>query len=147
MAKFIIVLLALLFAVPAIAQTPVTICNQPKPSQSICGGSLQTHILSTASTNSNLIGTAVSHILFDIVGINTNATTAFLKFYDKAVAPTCNTDVVLGTYPLIQNIPVVVSSQVGKQFSLGIGLCITAGIADNDNANATTGIAISLAYK
>lgn len=110
------------------------------------GGGTQVQVISTASTNSTSVK-ASAGTLYDITAINTNAATAYLKFYDKASAPTCASDTVLGTYPLVQNIPVVMPSWTGKAFSLGIGLCITGGIAANDNTNATTGIAVSLTYK
>src|SRR4051812_27164081 len=81
------------------AQTRTIPCDQtaglsqagpPTPQGSvICTGETPLHVLSTASTNSNLIGTARPHLLFDVIAINTNAATAFLKFYDSATAPTC----------------------------------------------------------
>lgn len=110
------------------------------------GGGTQTQVISAASTNATSVK-ASAGTLYDITAINTNAATAYLKFYDKASAPTCASDTVLGTYPLVQNVPVVMPSWAGKAFSLGIGLCITGGIAANDNTNATTGIAVSLTYK
>lgn len=164
MKKLILITVALLFATPAFPQNAVRPCiGIPAAQQANCvpidtgnplpvtgavsgGGGTQKQVISTASTNATSIKAAAG-TLYDIVGINTNAATAYLKFYDKASAPTCASDTVLGTYPLIQNIPVSVPSWVGKAFSLGIGLCITAGIAANDNTNATTGIAVSLNYK
>lgn len=109
-------------------------------------GNSTTKVLSTASTNSNLIIAGI-HNLNDISAYNTNAATAYLKFYDKATAPTCNSDPVKLTYPLIQNIAFNKTSLVGISFSAGIGICITGGIADNDNTNSTTGIVVNLGYK
>lgn len=131
----------------ALAVTPVTICDQPEIGQAICGGAIPTHILSAASTNSNLITTAAPHIIYDVTAFNTNATTAYLKFYDVAVAPTCNISSVVATYPLVQNVPFSIASIVGKQFNNGVGICITGGIADNDNTNATTGIVVDITFK
>lgn len=141
----------------AAAQTRAIQCDQPValnqtgapiPQSSIgCNGETPLHVLSAASTNSTLIGASRPHLLFDVVAINTNAATAFLKFYDTAAAPTCNTATVVHTIPLVQNIPVAYNSARGFAFSNGIGICITAGIADTDNTNATTGIAVSFGFK
>jgi len=124
----------------------VTTANPLPITGGIANGNTTTKVLSTASTNSNLIVAGV-HNLNDISAYNTNAATAYLKFYDKATAPTCNSDTVKLTYPLVQNIAFNKTSLVGISFSLGIGICITGGIADNDNTNATTGIVVNLGYK
>lgn len=110
------------------------------------GGATPSKVISTASTNSNLIKGSPG-TLYDVFAINTNAATAFLKFYNKATAPTCPTDTVVATVALIQNIPVSMPTLIGKRFTLGIGLCITGAIADNDNTNATTGIVVSFGSK
>lgn len=130
----------------ATAQNLTRLCAQTNGSNCIPDGGASAKVLSTASTNSNLISTG-GHILYDAVAVNTNATTAYLKFYDKATAPTCASDTVLATIPLPQNVAMPINSLVGKTFTLGLGLCITGGIADSDNTNATTGIAVNLTYK
>jgi hypothetical protein len=76
---------------------------------------------------------------------------AFLKFYDKATAPTCNTDTVVKTIV----IPAAstgggnnVSVPVGAGFTTGIGICVTGGIADNDNtAVAAATVVVNIGYK
>lgn len=170
LASLFLALATILIAGPVHAQAPVAPCvtipatAQGNPGMANCqpvttlyplpagptamaaGGATPTHLLSTASTNSTNIKATAGQV-YNITGFNTNAATAFLKFYDKATAPTCNTDTVVATYPLVQNIPLPVNIQVGKTFLLGIGLCITGAIADNDNTNATTGIAVSLDFK
>jgi hypothetical protein len=145
--RYFLTIAALLFSVSfAHAQGTTQLCFNTNGSNCRVGAAAQAKVLSTASTNSNSIATG-GRTLFDIVAVNTNAATAYLKLYDKASGPTCNTDTVLQTFPLVQNIPVVVPSIVGREFTLGIGICITGAMADNDNTNATTGIAVNLTYK
>lgn len=111
-----------------------------------CPGGASAKVLSAATTNATVVK-ATPGVLFDVHVGNTNAATAYLKFYNKATAPTCNTDPVIATYVLVQNIPVTVSSNFGRLFTAGIGLCITAAQADNDNTAATTGITVTMTYK
>jgi hypothetical protein len=111
-----------------------------------CTAASPTHYLSAASTNATSVKNAAA-ALYAISAVNTNAATAYLKFYDKATAPTCNSDTVVMTVALVQNVPVNLSPQIGVAFANGIGFCITAAAADNDNTAATTGITLSLATK
>lgn len=110
------------------------------------GGGTPSHLLSAATTNSTSVKGSAGMIFF-LGGVNTNAATAFAKLYDKATAPTCNSDAVLMTVPFVQNIPVLISIPVGVAFPTGIGLCITGAAADNDNTAATTGVTLSLVTK
>jgi hypothetical protein len=109
------------------------------------------HLLSAASTNSTNIKPAAGQVIGALC-INTTAALYYLKFYDLAAAPTCNsTPVVLSipcsfgasssgsTTPLMPQQPV--------QFLNGIGICLTGAIADTDNTNAATGVVIDVLYK
>lgn len=112
------------------------------------GGCTPAKTLSAASTNATSIkGSAGT--LCKLVAVNTSATIYYLKFYDKATAPTCNSDTVLATYPVPpSNSGIAISlSSFGEAYPTGIGFCLTGGLADNDNTNAATGVAISYAYK
>ena len=115
------------------------------------GGATPYHYLSAASNNSTLVSTG-AHSLYMLTVINTTATLYYLRVYDQSAAPTCSsaTGAVLtfpipgstsgaGTNPSIPT--------VGVAFANGLGFCITAGSADNDNTSAVTGITVSLAYK
>jgi hypothetical protein len=110
------------------------------------GGSTLGKLLSAATDNSTLIA-AGAHNLYSVHILSTNATAAYLKLYNKATAPTCGTDTPVATIPIIQNVPQDFVLPAGAQFSLGLGLCITANAADNDTASATTGITVSYSYK
>lgn len=115
-------------------------------SQSTPTGAGFKHYLSTASTNSNLVKTGVT-TLYSVTAVNTNAATAWLKFYNVTAAPTCNTSTVVATIALVQNIPVTAAFPIGVTHGNGLGLCITGAAADSDNSNATTGITVSVSYK
>jgi hypothetical protein len=106
--------------------------------------------LSAASTNSTLaLGRPT--VLSDILTVNTTTTIYYLKLYNKATAPTCGTDVPVWTVPIPYGASnsgggVSHSSPAGMLFSLGLGFCLTSGIADNDTGAAATGITINLGF-
>ena len=107
--------------------------------------------LSAATTNSNLVK-AGQTALYNIIAINTTTTIYYLKLYDKATAPTCNSDTVVASYP----VPFGASNagggfvqprSVAAGYLLGLGFCLTGALADNDNTAAATGVAINFEYR
>lgn len=105
------------------------------------------HYLSLASNNSTLVTGAGQNILKWVIVYNNTATIYYLKFYNKATAPTCGTDVPSITIPLPPNTTstgVLGLSFDDTRFTLGVGFCITALQADNDNTIAATGITVNL---
>ena len=104
--------------------------------------------LSLATTNSTLaLGRPT--VLNDILTVNTTTTIYYLKFYNKKTAPTCGTDTPVWTVPVPYGSSnsgggVSHSSLGGLLFPLGLGFCLTSGIADNDTGSAATGITINL---
>jgi len=107
------------------------------------------HFLSTASTNANNIKPAAGQLV-TAVCINTTTTIYYLKFYDLAAAPTCNSTPVVLTFPCLvasSGQPTVIPLPQAAQFLNGIGICLTGAIADNDNTNAAAGVAIDVFYK
>lgn len=104
------------------------------------------HYLSTASTNATSVLARRSR-LEQITAINTTATIYYLKFYDKASAPTVGSDVPVFTVPIpgsVSGAGVSIPFPSGVRFRLGLAFALTGGLADNDVANAATGIAIDL---
>lgn len=103
--------------------------------------------LSTASNNSTL-AYGGSALLKSLVVVNTTNTIYYLKLYNKATAPTCGTDTPVWRVPIPAAntgggvLDLTTDSVI---FPLGIGFCLVAGIADSDNTNAATGVAINLA--
>lgn len=107
------------------------------------------HALSAATNNSTLVTTGNGG-LWDFQGVNTTATVYYVRFYDTAVAPNC-----ASATGVIANFPVPASTTgnglspsfpKGKLYSSGLGFCITAGSADNDNVAAATGVTINFDY-
>jgi hypothetical protein len=109
------------------------------------------HLLSAASTNSTNIKPAAGQVV-GLVCINTTAALYYLKFYDLAAAPTCNSTPVVLSFPCpfgasSSGATVIVTPQQAVQFLNGIGICLTGAIADTDNTNAATGVVIDVLYK
>jgi hypothetical protein len=106
--------------------------------------------LSAASTNSTSV-TGAASTLCSLSLINTTATLYYFKLYNKATAPTCNSDTVIQTIPVPASATgagvVVNVGPYGSYFSAGIGFCLTGALADNDNTNAATGVAINYSSK
>jgi hypothetical protein len=92
------------------------------------------NINSAASTNAAFIKNAAGTV-YAIVASNTNAATRYVKFYNKASAPTLGTDVPLITIAVPTNGTVSVNfGALGHRFATGIAIAITAGAADSDTA-------------
>jgi hypothetical protein len=136
--------LALLAAMvsPAFAQMPCALI--------LC--TLSTHYLSAASNNSTSV-TQRQTALYNLTVVNTTAAIYYLKLYDKASQPTCNTDVPIATFPIpfgassAGGSVVITSNTTPLGFNNGLGFCLTGGLADNDNTNAATGVAINFQYR
>ena len=75
-------------------------------------------------------------VLFGIIVTNLDATTIYLKLYNKATAPTVGTDTIKMTIPIptLKCVPIIFEG--GIPFSLGIGVGATTGVADNDTTGS-----------
>jgi hypothetical protein len=99
---------------------------------------------SAASTNGALILTGTSG-LQAFYATNTGATTAFVKLYNKATAPTVGTDVpamILIVPAAVSGVPGICTLPIGFsgfRFALGLGIAITGGVADSDTTAVTAG--------
>jgi hypothetical protein len=66
------------------------------------------------------------------------AAPAYLKLYDKTTAPTCGTDtpvkrlIIPAAATAANGAAQHIGFPAGIRFTLGIGYCVTTGIADND---------------
>lgn len=138
-------------APPSQAVTNVgTFAVQSTNTAGTTGGCTLGKTLSAASTNATSVkGSAGT--LCSLTVINTTATLYYLKFYDKATAATCNSDTVLQTIPVPASLSgagvAVPVGPYGWAFPTGITFCLTGALADNDNTNAATGVAINYSYK
>ena len=107
------------------------------------GGAGSQHYLSAATTNATLVKPAPGTV-YEIAGLSTNATAAYLKLYNTATTPVCGTGTPVATYPIVQNVPFRYGPAQGIAFSAGIGFCITGAQADGDTTAATTGITLDI---
>lgn len=117
------------------------------------GGTTPYHLIAAASDNSTG-GSALAgaHTIYSIQTGNISGTTpAYLKFYDKATAPTCASDTVVKTILIPANSlggGNNISMSVGQAFTSGIGFCVVAGIADNNDTSVSAAtVIINFGYK
>jgi len=93
-------------------------------------------LLSAASTNAtSLKGSAGT--LYAIYAVNLNAAVRYLKFYNKASAPTVGTDTPVLTLPIPASATgagFIWNLDPGADFSTGIAYATTTGVADADTA-------------
>jgi hypothetical protein len=102
--------------------------------------------LTTAGTNAALIISG-SRCVTTVAIYNPTSTPAFVKFYNKATAPTPGTDVPVLTYPIPANSTVTDGFTYGlRGFPLGIGIAVTGAMADSDTSNAPAGIRVNAQY-
>lgn len=102
---------------------------------------------SAASTNGALVA-ATNKKLYAGVAFNNGAGTAYLKFYNKATAPTVGTDVPVMVIPIPAGQQINIEyGTYGCNFVSGLGIAITGGSADNDTtAVAASQVKVQLTY-
>lgn len=114
------------------------------------GGATGFRLLSAASTNATSLKASAGKLM-SLYAVNLNAAVRYLKFYNKASAPTVGTDTPVATYPIpasstgagfILHLP-----PDGVAFSTGIAYAVTTGVADSDTgAVAANDIIINGSY-
>ena len=109
-------------------------------------------VTSTASTNAS-VQKASAGSLFEISVSNPTATPAYVKLYNKASAPTVGTDVPVLTItaPATSatqqpSANTLTFAQIGKRFTTGIAMAITAGPLATDTAVAVAGVQVHGTY-
>lgn len=96
---------------------------------------------SAATTNATLVKSSAGAI-YSVNGYNASAGVIYLKFYDKATAPTVGTDVPVLTYALPPT--ATFSFEVPFGFSTGIGYGMVTGAADNNTTAIGAGDVLGL---
>jgi hypothetical protein len=104
-------------------------------------------LISAATTNATSVSTTANTLLYGYYISNTNAAVRYVKFYNKASAPTVGTD----TPVLVLAIPgsgaANVSFSAGINFTTGLAFATTTGAADSDTAAvAANEIIVNLVY-
>jgi len=114
------------------------------------GGLSRSSVVLANSTNATSVKASAGQV-YSIQVFNNSTNIAYLKFYDKASAPTCNSDTVVWNVliPASANgAGAVVPIDVGLTFTTGIAYCVTGGIAASDNtAVAATSFIVNVGYK
>jgi len=105
--------------------------------------------ISLASTNANTINAQQSK-LYVVSAIGLTSTVRYLKFYDKATAPTVGTDTPVLTIPVpanTQGAGIVIPFNIPIDFISGLSFAITSGSADNDTGAVGAGdVIVNLTY-
>jgi len=119
------------------------------PNTTGSNGTTPYKLISLGTTNANVVKASGGN-LYSIVAIGLTSTVRFLKFYNKATAPTVGTDIPVMTIPVpanTQGAGIAIPFSMGVNFPLGISIAITAGPADNDVAVVGAGdVIINLTY-
>lgn len=93
-------------------------------------------LISAASTNATSLK-ASAGTLFTLYAVNLNAAVRYVKFYNKASAPTVGTDTPVATFPIpgsTTGAGFAIDLGPGFDFSTGIAYATTTGAADSDTA-------------
>lgn len=112
------------------------------------GGATLAKLVSAASTNATSLK-ASAGTLYGCHACNNGAAFAYVKFYNKASAPTVGTDVPVAIFGLPPNssIDFGIPEGIGGAFATGIAYAITGGMADTDTAAvAASQVALTLSY-
>ena len=114
-------------------------------------GGADTCYLTSAASNNSTNCKASAGTIYDISVVNTTATLYYLRLYNAGSAPTCSS-----ATNFVESIPIPASTTgagivrtfpTGRNYSAGIGFCLTAGGSSTDNSNAATGVYTSIGYK
>jgi len=108
------------------------------------------NLLTAATTNAASVK-ASAGTLFEITIANPTATAAYVKLYNKASAPTVGTDTPVFTIAIPATAAGVGEKHfnfgaIGKRFSTGIAIAVTAAAASTDTAATVAGIQINGTY-
>lgn len=111
------------------------------------GGWTTGRLISAATTNATSLKGSAGQLGGWYI-FNANAATRYVKFYNKATAPTVGTDTPVWVIAVPAGGAANMEFTNGLAFSTGIAYATTTGIADSDNtAVAANDLVINLAYK
>lgn len=103
-------------------------------------------LTSAASTNATSVKASAGSLM-EASLFNATAATVYLKFYNKASAPTVGTDVPILTIPVAAGaVWANEFGRFGKRFATGIALAITGAAAATDATAIAAGAQLSLTY-
>jgi hypothetical protein len=136
--------------------TPTRVDSEVGPLVLDTEGNLLTKIKTVDGTPFNVTSTASTNLstrkaspgnLYELTVSNPTATAASVKFYNKASNPTLASDIPLLTVTLAAGATQALNfGTIGKRFSAGIAMAITALPAATDTGNAVAGVQVSGTY-
>ena len=137
-------------ALPALVAGAALI-GRVNPEPQTANGLTIFRLLSAATTNATNIKAAAGQV-YTIVATNVNAAARFVKLYNKATAPVVGTDTPVMTLLIPGNAAGAVlyldAGGMGLAFPLGIGLAVTALVADADvTAVALNEVIVNMGFK
>lgn len=137
--------------VQAAIPTGTNYVGQFGPNAVASGGATSHHAVLANTTNATVVKASAGQLYTIQTGGISASAPAFLKFYDKATTPTCNSDTVVLTIVIPANSLGGGNNStysVGRAFTSGISYCVTNGIGDTDNtAVAASTWTVNLGYK
>lgn len=107
-------------------------------SSAAVSGATTTRLNSAATTNATNVKASAGR-LYKWLLTNTSAAAKFVKFYNKASAPTVGTDLPVLTVTVPANATVAFSDPIGWSFATGIGFAITGAVTDADATAVAAG--------
>lgn len=131
-------------AVNTVVDNTVAIINADGSVASFAGpATTVSRIPSSANTTNATSAKASAGKLFSVNGYNSTATVTYLKFYDKATAPTVGTDTPALTLAL-PALAVFSYDLGGIAFATGIGYGLTTDAANNGTTAVAAGAILGL---
>lgn len=109
----------------------------PTP-RAAANGTTSSRVVAAASTNATSLKASAGNIT-EIDVFNVAAYDVFLKFYNKASAPTIGTDTPVWTIPIKAGTGYAREFALGKSFATGIAYAITKLQADSDTTVTVAG--------
>ena len=99
------------------------------------------------SNNATSVKASAGQVYF-VRAFNNSTTIAYLKFYNKASAPTPASDTVVDKFMIPASSGVIHSITAGIPFSTGIAYAVVTGIGDTDNTSvAASAYSVTVGYK
>lgn len=103
--------------------------------------------LVTAATTNAAVVKASAGSLYELAVSNLTASAIYVKFYNKASAPTVGTDVPVLTIPVVANATLMQPfGALGKRFGTGIAIAVTGAAVATDTTAVAVGAQINATY-
>lgn len=105
------------------------------------GGCSDYHVVAAASNNAAAVKGSAGQV-YGVRVFNNTTYPIYVKFFNKATAPTPGSDTVVATYGVQAGLARDVSIPPGFAFSTGIAVAMVKGIADSDNTSVAANDAV-----